>query len=148
MFKESIDNRLSLWARSRLKIDESDSTTQDILTDLWEIWRHAPFIPYNNKIDPYFEYGWPTPWDILVENKYDEFTRALMIGWTLKLTKKFKNSKINIKLLLDNSKPCRYNVVTVDDIWVLNYSDLGPVLAQDLPPSLITENVIDLAPPK
>ena len=148
MFKNSVDYRLSFWAQFRVKIDESESTTEEILLELWDLWKTAPFVPYNNKIDPFFQYNWPTPWDILVENKYDEFTRCLMMGWTLKLTKKFKDSSIQLKTLVDNSKPCNYNIVIIDNTWVLNYSDLGPVKLSEIPESLMVENVIDLGPPK
>lgn len=147
MFKNSIDHRLSFWAQYRVKIDESEASTEEILLDLCELWKSAPFIPYNNKIDPFFQYNWPTPWDILVENKYDDFTKALMMGWTLKLTKKFKNSVIQLKTLVDNSKPCNYNIVVLDNTWVLNYSDLGPVKISEISDQFIIENIIDLMPP-
>jgi hypothetical protein len=148
MFKLNVDDRLSCWARQRLLIDESEESTEKILLELWNFWKQAPFVPYNNKIDPFFQYGWPTPWDIIVDNKYDEFTRALMMGWTLKLTKKFKNSQLVLKTVTDNLKPSQYNLLVVNDEWVLNYSDLGPVPANTIPESLIVENIIKLEQPR
>lgn len=148
MFKCSVDERLSFWANYRLQIDQSPASTLEILEDLWELWRHAPFIPYNNKIDPYFQYGWPTPWEILVENRYDEFTRSLMMGWTLKATKRFKDSRVYLKTLVDNTKSSNYNIVSLEDMWILNFSDAGPVIADHIPSSLVAENIIELAQPR
>jgi hypothetical protein len=118
------------------------------LEDVWEFWKQAPYIPYNNRVDPFYKASWPSPWEIIVENKYDDFTKAVMIAWTLKLTKKFKNSLIEIKTFVDNQKNSAYNVVCVDEEWVLNYSDSGPILVKDMSESLLLENLIELTLPR
>ena len=87
MFSYSVDQRLTEWINCRNTIDQIEEPLQYV----WDFWHTAPFIPYNKNIDPFFQRGWPSPWEIIVENKYDDFTRALMIAWTLKLTKKFNN---------------------------------------------------------
>jgi len=140
MFNQNIDDRLSLWALHRAHLNNSDTA----LLDVWEFWKTAPYIPYNNKIDPYHKQGWPSPWEIIVSNKYDDFTRAVMIAWTLKLTDKFKKSKIEIKTLVDKVQSRQYNVVYVDDQWVINYSDIGPVDQKDIPESFLLENIVEL----
>lgn len=143
MFDQSVDDRLSAWASLRSKLDISENP----LEDLWEAWKSAPFIPYNNKIDPYFQYEWPTPWEILVENKYDDFTKALMIGWTLKLTKKFQNNLIELQTFIDRNRNYRYNVICVNKQWIINYHEDGPVNIKDLPDSFCLENLIELQIP-
>ncbi len=100
MFHESVDDRLSDWAAFRKSLNTSLTPFEDVC----EYWRQAPYIPFNHTIDPFNQRSWPTPWDIIVSNKYDDFTRALMIGWTIKLTDKFKSSKIEIKTLVNNQK--------------------------------------------
>ena len=142
MFQKSIDDRLSDWATFRKSLNTSSAPFDDV----WEYWKQAPYIPYNNKIDPYNQKSWPTPWDIIVENKYDDFTKALMIGWTILLTDKFKNSKIEIKTLVNDQKTCYYNIVCVEDL-VINYSDNGPVLLENLPGSFFIENIVELKSP-
>ena len=144
MFNQSIDDRLSSWAQLRRQAEQSTSPIDDI----WEFWKQAPYIPYNNKVDPYHQQSWPSPWEIIVENKYDDFTKALMIAWTIKLTDKFTNSSIEVKSLVDKSKSKQYNIVCVDDIWVINYSDNGPVPASELPDSFLLENLIELKNPR
>jgi hypothetical protein len=143
MFNQTVDDRLSAWAEHRKMLDSS----VDPLTDTWEFWRVAPYIPYNNKIDPFNQKSWPTPWSIIVDNKYDDFTKALMIAWSLRFTKRYKESKIEIKTLVNNQKKCYYNVVCVDDCWAINYNDNGPVSMEDIPDSFYLENLIDVSNP-
>lgn len=144
MFTEPIDIRLSKWASHRQSIETSQAPLQEV----WEFWKSAPFIPYNSKIDPYHQRSWPTPWDIIVENKYDDFTRALMIAQTLQLTDRYSNSSITIKTLVDNAKHCHYNIVCVDNQWAINYSDLGPVSVDQLSDNLHLENFIEVTAPR
>ena len=140
MFQKSIDDRLSDWAAFRKTLDTSSTA----LDDVWNFWRTAPYIPYNHRIDPFNQRSWPTPWDVIVENKYDDFTKALMIGWTILLTNRFKTSKVEIKTLVNDQKTCYYNVVCVEDEWAINYSDNGPVPLKNLPESFFIENLIEL----
>jgi hypothetical protein len=140
MFNKPTDDRLSEWARHREDLDASS----DPLLDTWEFWRQAPYIPYNNKIDPFNKRSWPTPWDIIVSNRYDDFTRSLMIAWTLKYTKRYKNSKIEIKTLVNDRKDCYYNIVCINDEWAINYNDNGPVSVKDIPESFYLENLIEV----
>lgn len=144
MFNLSPDDRISKWSQIRKELDRSD----DPLLDTAVLWSEAPFIPYNKEIDPYNQKSWPTPWEILIENKYDDFTKSLMIAWTLKLTDNFKDSKIEIKTLVDKEKKLYYNIVLVDEKLVLNYKDKEVVLADMLLDSLRLENLIEVQRPR
>lgn len=144
MFKESIDDRLSLWYDHRKQIDVSDNPLQMVC----DFWHHAPFIPYNKNVDPHFQRNWPTPWEILVENKYDDFTKALMIGWTLKLSKRFQDSKIEVRTLVDSKESREYNVVYINDKWVLNFNDSGPVEATEISEQFRLENLVEVSTPR
>lgn len=144
MFDLDPDNRISAWSHFRASLDESPTPLDDVI----EFWQGAPFVPYNRNVDPFNRYAWPTPWDIIVENLYDDFTKALMMSWTLKLTDKFKNSKIEIKTYTDNEKNKVYNLVVVDDTSVINYYDNSLIDAQDLPDSIRLENLIEVDRPR
>ena len=144
MFNNSVDERLSAWAELRRQIEVSE----DPYTDVWNFWKFAPFVPYNPKIDPCYQRGWPRPWEIIVDNKYDDFTKALMIAWSFKLTDRFDNSHIQIKILVDNVNSRQYNVVCIDDKWVINYNDNGPEPLEKLPESFLVENLVVLNVPR
>jgi hypothetical protein len=142
MFDQPVDNRLSAWAqhRSDMALLERD----EVLKQVWEFWKNAPFVPFNSNIDPYYSYSWPTPWQIIVDNKYDDFTKALMIGRTLQLITQFRDSKIEIKTFVDKEKHTQYNIVCVDNQWAINYDDNGPVGVEKIRDSFLLENLIEL----
>jgi hypothetical protein len=144
MFTLPLEQRLSSWIDHRQHLDQSLTPLQDV----WDFWHTAPFIPHNRNVDPYHQRSWPTPWEIIEHNKYDDFTKALMIGWTLKLTTHFRDSKIEIKTLVDSGQSRQYNLVFVDDQWVINYNDNGPVQSCDLVPTLRLENLIEIVSPR
>jgi len=144
MFNQPVDIRLTEWIEHRKELDISSTPLQDV----WDFWNQAPFIPHNRNIDPYYQKSWPTPWEIIETNKYDDFTKALMISWTLKLTKKFKDSKIEIKTLVDSNRTREYNVIYIDNTWVINYNDNGPISASDINDEFKLENIIEVAGPR
>ena len=144
MFNHSVEDRLTEWIEHRRAVDQSTNPLQLV----WDFWQSAPFIPHNRDIDPYHQKSWPSPWQIIETNKYDDFTKALMICWTLKLTKKYQDSKIELKTLVDFNKTKEYNIIYIDDAWVLNYSDDGPISVSDLIDEFRVENIIEIKGPR
>ena len=144
MFDLEVDDRLSAWSTLRASIDESS----DPLKDVVDFWFNTPFVAHNHKIDPYYQGGWPSPWEMIVENRYDDFTKSVMMGYTLLLTNKFKDSSVQIKTLVDKSGKRLYNVVIVDDKFALNYDDSQVLLAENIPNSFDLENLVELKRPR
>lgn len=144
MFNRSLEERLTIWLTLRKDLDYSSTP----LVDVWEFWKQAPFVPHNRNVDPYHQKSWPTPWEIIAENKYDDFTKALMIAWTLKLTKRFFDSPIVIKTLVDINRAREYNIICIDNGWILNYSDNGPIPAASFDDFFKIENIIEIVAPR
>lgn len=144
MFYQPVDERLSSWLEFRRCLEDSDTPLEDVQ----KFWNNAPFIPYNRRIDPFHKSSWPTPWEILQTNQYDDFTKSLMMGWTLKLTKKFKDSLVEIKTAVDKDKHREYNLVYIDNKVVLNFSDDSPVTIDSIPGELYLKNMVVLDSPR
>lgn len=144
MFELSPDERLTAWADLRRDLD----AIKNPLENLIEFWEHPPYVPYNRNIDPYNQRSWPTPWEILIENKYDDFTKVLMMAWTLKLTNNFKDAKIEIKTYADVVKNRQYNLLYIDDNVVINYVDNCLSTVDDIPDSFRLENLIEVSRPR
>ena len=144
MFHKSPDERLSEWSEFRKNLDTLDNP----LTALAAFWSNAPLVIHNHKVDPYNPSSWPTPWDLIVENKYDDFTLALMIAYTLKLTKKYNNDKIEVRTMVDSNKTKLYNLVYVNDADVLNYERATAIKAQYIDDSLYLENIVNVVFPR
>jgi hypothetical protein len=95
-------------------------------------------------VDPFNQKSWPTPWEIIVTNQYDDFTKALMMAYSLKFTQRYKNTDIQVRTLLDKPKTAYYNIVCVDRMWVINYNDISVMTLEQLPDSLFVENLIEV----
>jgi hypothetical protein len=144
MFDKSPDERLSDWSEFRKELDSLDNP----LTHLSEFWANAPLVVHNPAIDPYNPKSWPTPWEILYDNKYDDFTLALMMGYTLKLTKKFNDHRIEVRTMVDSSKTKLYNLVYVDDKDILNYDRHIVTTSQEIDNELYLENIVEIIFPR
>jgi hypothetical protein len=144
MFQKSPDERLSAWSEFR----QSLNATEFPLQELAEFWCNAPYVPYNKNVDPFNEQSWPTPWEIIIENKYDDFTKALMMAWSLKLTDKFKDSVIEIKTYTDLERHRQYNMVFIDNKDVVNYHDNAVVHAETVPDSFQLGFLVEVKRPR
>lgn len=140
MFKKSVDERLSAWSSLR----NSLSASADPLGDVCEFWSQAPFIPYNKSIDHYNPNSWVSPWEIICENQYDDFTKALMMAWTLKYSKRFQDTHIELRTYINENKTTVYNVVVVDNTTVLNFKDEYPVSFESIDNTFLLENLIEI----
>ena len=144
MFDKSPDERLSLWSDLRRNLTTADDPLQ--LTA--EFWSAAPVVIHNPKVDPYNPKSWSTPWELIYDNKYDDFTLALMIGYTLKFSERFKNDRIEIKTMVDSQRTKLYNLVYVNDTVILNYAPNEAVTAQEIDDSLYLENLVEVVFPR
>ena len=143
MFNLDVDERLSAWSNLRRHL----AASLDPLQDLVNFWSTTPFTPHNHHIDPFYSAAWPTPREIIVENIYDDFTKAIMIGYTLLFTDRYKDSQITIKTLVDDQQGRLYNIVVVDEQWVINYFDNQVVTVGNIPTAYRLENLIELKRP-
>lgn len=144
MFNLKLDDRLSSWSNLRKRIEESSDPFQEVI----DFWSAAPFEAHNHRIDHYYSASWPTPWEIIEENRYDDFTKAIMIGYTLLLTERYKNSYVEIRTVVDAEQKRVYNLLCVDNTWALNYSDTAAILIESLPENLRIENLVHLKRPR
>lgn len=139
MFNKEVDERLQEWSDFRKSLDHIENPFEAVS----EFWYSAPKITYNYKVDPYNFKSWPTPWEMIVDNRYDDFSLALMIGYTLKFSNKFKDHNIQIRTMVDKLRNKLYNLVFVNDEVVLNYSDTV-VNANDIDENLYLDNLVEI----
>lgn len=142
--RSSVEERLSYWFNFRKGLEE-DSKPFDSVAKLWG---SAPLIIHNTKIDPYNPKSWPTPWDIISRNKYDDFTIAAMMGYTIKLTERFSKDHIVAKTMVDHSKKQLYNLLYINEEVILNYKKQTAVKTQDIKEDLYLENSINIIFPR
>jgi len=144
MFNLNSDARLSEWSNLRRQLETSDDPLQTVI----DFWAKVTYSPSKPVLDPYYTGSWPTPWEIIFNNRYDDFSKAVMIGYTLLLSERFKNSSIQVRTMVDKDKKQLYNAVYVDNEWVLNFKDSEAIRLDCVPSSCILENLIELSWPR
>ena len=108
------ENRLRSWAALRNKIIGADPKQKCIEID--SFWQRVPLS--NHYLHPDFIKDWPSPWQLLSDNNYCYYARALGMIYTLLLVG--NNSIELVEAVDDNSN--EVVLVLVDDAkYVLNY---------------------------
>lgn len=138
------EDRLHAWVELRNHLVHSEDALQEIA----DYWSTIKTIPFNNNVDPYNYKSWPTPWELIEDNVYDDLTLAIVIGYTVKLTERFKNSTVEIRTMVDFSRTRLYNLVYVDNEFVLNFDKNIVIKARDIDDSFLLENLVELARPR
>ena len=69
-----------------------------------------------------------------------------MIAYSIKYTQRFKNTVIEVHTLVDSSRSICYNVVCIDNKWVID--DNGVTDAGSILESLLIENLIEVGAPR
>ena len=81
VFQLNYEARLSDWYDLRVHLEDSALEEKCVSIDKW--WQRAPLV--NHHLHILDSENWPDPWELLVENTYDEVARALGICYTLLL---------------------------------------------------------------
>jgi len=80
MFAKKYEERLISWNQFRQNLELSDDPFGDVI----EFYKQAPSVSMHT--DPFHSEAWPDPWQLLLENRYCDFTRVLGYGYSLQLT--------------------------------------------------------------
>ena len=113
IFQLSYDNRLKNWYDFRNQLTTLDTQQQLVEVDKW--WQRAPLV--NHYLHPKDTSNWPNPWELLVDNIYCPYARALGMYYTLMLS---GIHTIDIVEAIDYNSESVVLVI-VDDKYVLNY---------------------------
>ncbi len=114
IFQLSYEARLKNWHELRQELNELEVKEKCIKID--EFWQKTPLV--NHYIHPQDMESWPTPWELIYDNEYCVYARALGMIYTLLL------SGINdidlVEAIDDNSEDVV--LVLVDNAkYILNY---------------------------
>jgi len=121
-------DRIAEWKLFR----ETLENCKDPLADVVKLWSKAPFVsPY---LDPDNPKTWPDPWHLILDLKLDDLAISLGMYYTLKLTRRFMTTPIEIHMtMLPETDETKFPVI-VDHQWALNWQYNFVVPASSLPP--------------
>lgn len=115
MFNKYGTDRLIEWRQFREQLEISDRPFQEVA----EFWANAPFV--SQYLNPKNPSEWPDPWHLVLDNRLDDLAITLGMLYTIKLTRRFMNTKCEIHTsMFPNEKEPRYFLV-IDDTHVLNF---------------------------
>ena len=134
------EKNLTSWFELRQSLHGSNNPIQDVI----DYWNGFGFTDHVGVLDPYFQRGWPTPWEIIAKGKIDDFTKATMIGYTFKYTEPRMFDVIEVRTYVDDTQKRLYNVTVLDNTHVLNLNDTGACNVQDIPSHFRLDNVVAL----
>ena len=107
-------DRLTVWKEFRDSLEVSVTPFEDVAN----LWSHAPFV--SSYLNPQKPAEWPDAWHLVLDDRLDQLAIALGIVYTIKLTRRFIDTKCEIHTsMFPKEKEPRY-VVVVDDKHVLN----------------------------
>jgi len=109
--------RIITWRKFRNSIASLELLTQ--LEKVVEFWAKAPLA--SARYDWSQPNSWPSPWELMLDEDYDEFSIGLGMAYTLFLTPGFDYKIINIQAFNDRDNSSYYFPVVVDK-YLLNYS--------------------------
>jgi hypothetical protein len=108
--------RLQQWKEFRSSLETSSTPFEDVA----HFWSRAPFV--YNFLDPFDSKSWPDPWQLILDNKFDDLGITLGMCYTLQLTERFKDHEFEIHMSMSQSKKdWRYMLVVNKDI-ALNWN--------------------------
>lgn len=111
------DDRLKEWKLFRKEI--SDLPFDEAVIKTVNLWSYAPFVAHY--LDHSEPKDWPTPWELISDNNYDDLAKALGMLYTLFLSAHGKNHTFKLLKVTAGSLE-NYNIVSIDDEkYVLNY---------------------------
>lgn len=137
MFNKKYDDRLRHWSEFRSRLETSESPIQDAI----DFYTNAPLVSI--MVDPYDKDTWLDPWQLLLENKYCDFSIILGILYTLKLTDRFSNEDFEIHIITNKEKSEVKYLLYIGNI-IVGYDRTKPVFAEEIPNNLKTEKVYSL----
>jgi len=108
------ESRLRSW--SRLRDELQKSTLEKISIEVDKFWQRVPTVNYY--LHPDFIKDWPDPWQLLFDNNYCNYSRALGMIYTLLL---LGVNKLELVIAIDDNSNEVVLVLVDNAKYVLNY---------------------------
>lgn len=134
MFDLKYEDRLQSWSCLRQDLETSNDPLQHVI----DFYSMAPRVSI--AVDPWDETRWPTPWELVFENQYDDFCTVLGQCYSLQLTDRFKGSSFEIHIGIDKEESRTCYLLIIDNSKVLGWNETY-VSLDDLPKSLVSQKI-------
>ena len=137
MFDLKYEDRLHAWSCLRQELE----TTKDPFQLIINSYSTVPKVSIAT--DPWDESSWPNPWEMILENQYDDFLTVLGQCYSLQLTDRFSGSSFEIHIGIDKVESRTCYLLVVNNSVVLGWND-SYVNINDLPKSLVVQKIYSM----
>jgi hypothetical protein len=137
MFNKKFEERLELWRQFRLSLETSSTPIEDVI----ELYSKAPLVSI--QVDPYNISQWLTPWELLYENQYCDFSKILAICYSLQLTERFMDEDFEIHICTNNKESSTHYLLFFQN-KVIGYDWTRAINKDELPPNLQSQTVYSM----
>lgn len=117
MWEKKGNERLAAWRDFRKS--QTAISLSDQLNNIVNLWKNCDL--GNNHYDYFNISDWPSPWELILDDSYDDFGKALGMAWTLVMIDDNKTTNLKLSSYKDLDRSSFYHVVHVEDKFILNY---------------------------
>lgn len=137
MFDKKYEQQLTLWREFRHSLETSSNPLEDTVN----FFRSAPLVAI--QVDPWTPENWLTPWELIHENQYCDFSKILAICYTLQLTDCFMDEDFEIHIVTNNKESTTHYLLFVQE-RVIGYDWTRIVDKSQLPTDLQSQRVYSM----
>jgi hypothetical protein len=137
MFDLPYEDRLRAWRNFRNYLEESRKPIQDTINFV----NQAPVGKLEFNV--WNQQEWPKPWELVERNQFSEFSKILLICYTLQLTERFADTKAEIHI--------GSRVENNEMLFLLHFEDqvVGyvydiPVPLEQVPKSIVSQRIFTM----
>jgi hypothetical protein len=117
MWRNKGNERLAAWRNFRKS--QASLSLSDQLNNVVNLWKNSDL--GNNHYDYFNIDDWPSPWELILDDSYDDFGKALGMSWTLIMIDDNKLKNLKLSCYKDADRSSFYHIVHVEDKFMLNY---------------------------
>ena len=139
MFDLPYIEKLEAWRNFRQGVEKSCDPIQEVI----DFADTAPVVERN--INPWNQQEFPTPWELLQQNRYTDFCRILLICYTLQLTDRFSTEDFEIHICTDTDSSERMYLLFVKDL-VIGYDNSCAIPHEELPNTVVSQRLFVMPP--
>jgi len=137
MFNLPYIEKVEAWRNFRLSLEASLDPIQSVID-------FADTIPLVERdVNPWNQQEFPTPWELLQQNRYTDFCRILLICYTLQLTDRFTTDNFEIHISTDIDSSERMYLLFVSDL-VIGYDNSCAVPRKELPETVVSHRIYSM----
>ena len=139
MYELKFEDKVKVWRDLRNQL-ESAARPFDLLNQFVKSLPRS-----SRKENPWDPKSVTEPWHLIENSSFTEYEIALLCAYTLQLTDRFSDAKVEIHISKDIKEDVNMYLVYLDGSIVLGYNN-EVFTSNSLPQSIVSQKVIQLPP--